>query len=168
MDAPTDQAGALSRYREGPSLLEDTVNGLPDERLDAVPAGGGWNVRKIVHHILDGDDIWKMGIKIAVGCDGAEFSLAWYWEMTQPAWGERWAYGSRSIDVSLSFLRACREHVAQLVESVPDAWNRAVLLRNRDGQMERVPVGFIIQMQSDHLAHHVQRIREILNEQEGA
>jgi hypothetical protein len=33
---------------------------------------------------------------------------------------------------------------------------------------EQVPVGFVIQMQADHLLHHVERIRAILREGGGA
>lgn len=168
MIAPEDQEGAISRYREGPSLLEDTVKGLKDDVLDAVPSGGGWTIRQIVHHVVDGDDIWKLGIKMAIGSDHAEFPLGWYQGMSQETWAVRWAYGSRSIDASLSLLKAIREHIVQLLESVPEAWNRAVLLHKRDGQIERVPVGFVIQMQGDHLVQHVQRICDILREQGGA
>jgi hypothetical protein len=168
MDAPKDQAGTISRFREGPSLLEAVVTGLKDDVLDFVPSMGGWTIRQIVHHVADGDDIWKLGIKMAMGSENAEFSLGWYGAMPQETWGDRWAYGSRPIEASLSLLKASREHIVQLLENVPDVWNRSVLLRTRDGQIERVPVGFVIQMQTDHILHHVRRIREILQEQTGA
>lgn len=168
MDAPEDRAGTLSRFREGPSLLEAVVMGLKDDVLDSVPAGGGWTIRQIVHHVVDGDDIWKLGIKMAMGTELAEFPLGWYLEVSQRTWGERWAYGSRSLDVSVALLKAIRLHILQLLENVPEAWDRAVLLRNRNGQFERIPVGFVIQMQADHLFHHVQRIRDILKERGGA
>lgn len=168
MDAPEDRAGAINRFREGPARLEAAVLGLPDDVLDFVPGGGGWTIRQIVHHVVDGDDIWKLCIKLAMGKDLAEFPLGWYSEVSQRTWGERWAYGSRSLDVSVAFLKATRMHILQLLENVPEAWNRAVLLRNRDGQIERIPVGFVIQMQADHLFHHVQRIRDILKERGGA
>lgn len=168
MDAPEDQAGAISRFREGPFLLETVVKGLHDDVLDFKPSRGGWTIRQIVHHVADGDDIWKLGIKMAMGSENAEFSLEWYGGMPQEIWGDRWAYGSRPIEVSLSLLKASREHVLQLLDSVPDVWNRAVLVRTRDGQIERVPVGFVIQMQADHVVHHLLRIREILRELDSA
>ena len=168
MDAPEDKAGAIARYREGPSRLEAAVMGLNDDILDFVPAGGGWTIRQIGHHVVDGDDIWKLGIKIAMGADQAEFALGWYSEASQQTWGERWAYGTRSLDASLALLKAIRVHILQLLENVPEVWNRAVLVRNRDGQIERIPVGFVIQMLADHLFHHVQRIRDISKEHGGA
>jgi hypothetical protein len=117
-----------------------------------------------VHHIVDGDDIWKLGIKMAMGKEQAEFSLGWYRAMSQQAWGERWGYRRRSLGPSLSLFEAVRTHILQLLECVPDAWDRAVALRRPDGEMEQVPVGFVIQMQADHVQHHIKRIHAILQE----
>lgn len=164
MDAPEDREAAISRYREGPILLEQTVMGLRDADLDARPSGGGWSIRQIVHHIVDGDDIWKLFIKMAIGDEQAEFSLRWYSSQTQEAWADRWAYSQRSIGTSLSLLKAMREHVLQLLESVPEAWNRAIVVHTPKGESEKVPVGFVIQMQADHVFHHLKRIRAILQE----
>jgi hypothetical protein len=168
MIAPEDQLGVIARYREGPALLEHAVMNLPDADLDAMPSGGGWPIRQIVHHVVDGDDIWKLGIKMAVGNEQVEFALGWYWGMSQQTWGDRWAYGRRSLGASLSLLKANRTHILQLLESVPDAWDRAVVVRKPDGEMEQVPVGFVIQMQADHVLHHIKRIRGILQERGGA
>ena len=162
MDAPGDRPGTLSRFHAGLAALEETVSGLSDVALDAEPLGGGWSVRQIVHHLADGDDIWKMAIKMAIGHDGAEFALGWYQAMTQQEWANQWAYSSRPIGASLSLLRASREHLLQVLDHIPDAWNRAVLLREPDGQIERVPVGFIVEMQAEHVFHHLRRIQEIL------
>ena len=74
MNAPEDRDGTISRYREGPALLERAVSGLRDADLDRKPSGGGWSIREIVHHIADGDDIWKMCIKMAIGNEQAEFA----------------------------------------------------------------------------------------------
>src|SRR5512140_663012 len=147
MKAPENPDRDISRYREGPDLLEQAVTGLQDSELDARPAGGGWSVREIVHHLADGDDIWKMGIKAALGNDQAEFDLGWYASQPQLTWSERWAYSRRSIGASLSLLRASREHVVQLLASVPEAWNCTVVVRTPKGGIEQVPVGCVIQMQ---------------------
>jgi hypothetical protein len=168
MNAPEDQLGVIARYREGPTLLEDAVVGLKDAVLDAIPSKGGWTIREIVHHLADGDDIWKLYIKMALGNEQSEFALGWYRAVPQQTWGERWAYSRRSIDASLSLLKATRKHILQLLERVPDAWDRAAAVRKPDGEMERVPVGFVVQMQADHVLHHLKRIRDIVREQGGA
>ena len=168
MNAPKDRQGAISRYREGPALLEEAVSGLQDADLDRRPSGGGWSIRQIVHRIVDGDDIWKGCIKMAIGNEQAEFDLTWYWSLAQETWAERWAYNQRSIETSLSLLKAIREHVLQILECVPEAWDRSVTVLTKQGEIERVPVGFVIEMQSDHVVHHVERIRAILRESAGA
>jgi uncharacterized damage-inducible protein DinB len=168
MNVPEDRDDALSRYRKGPMLLEHTVMGLRDAELDTKPSGGGWSIRQIVHHIADGDDIWKLAIKMAIGNQQPEFSLGWYRLQPQDTWADRWAYSRRSIGTSLSLLKATREHVLQLLAVVPEAWNRAVVVHTPQGQIEHVPVGFVIQMQADHVFHHVERIRAILRERGGA
>jgi uncharacterized damage-inducible protein DinB len=168
LHAPEDHDGTIARYREGPILLERAVRDLQDADLDAMPSGGGWTIRQIVHHVVDGDDIWKMCIKMAMGNEQSEFALGWYWAEPQELWGDRWAYKRRPVDVSLSLFKATRNHVLQLLESLPDAWNRSVALRTRDGEVKRVPVGFVIQMQGDHVFHHVDRIRAILRGRDGA
>lgn len=167
MNAPEDRERTISRYQEGPNILEQTVTDLQDAALDARPAGGGWSIRQIVHHIADGDDIWKLAVKMAMGNEQPELALAWYWSQTQDTWADRWAYSKRSIGPSLSLLKATREHVVQLLESVPDAWNRAVTVRTPKGEIELVPVGFVVQMQGDHVFHHLERIRAILAERGG-
>ena len=168
MNSPEDRDRTLSQFREGPILLEHTVMGLRDSELDFKPSGGGWSVRQIVHHIVDGDDIWKFGVKMAIGNEQAEFSLGWYSSQTQDTWGDRWAYKQRSIGASLSLLKAIREHVLQLLTSVPEAWDRVVVVRTQQEKIEKVTVGFVIQMQADHLFHHLERIRAILREGGGA
>jgi hypothetical protein len=41
-------------------------------------------------------------------------------------------------------------------------------VRTKDGQVERVPIGYVIQMQADHVLHHVECIRRILKDRGAA
>jgi uncharacterized damage-inducible protein DinB len=164
MKPPEDREAVLARFQEGPALLESALTGAQDVDLDAPPAQGGWTIRQIVHHVVDGDDVWKTCIKVALGNEQAEFALDWYWALPQEAWAERWAYAHRSLDVSLALLKANRSHVLQLLEQVPDAWRRSVGFRKHDGDTVRLPVGAVIEMQADHVAHHVKRILAIRRE----
>jgi len=149
---------ALQRFLEGPSTLERTLAGLREGALDRQPADGGWTIRQIVHHIVDGDDIWKTAIKMAVGSDQAEFTLAWYRSHTQREWAERWGYAQRPLAASLDLLKAMRTHIAQLLSMTPDSWTRSVSVRDAQGARELITVGFIVEMQTDHLLHHLNRI----------
>ena len=72
-------------------------------------------------------------------------------------------------DLDLSPARGLdRRHVLQLLEHVPEAWNREVNLPTPKGEVEHVPIGFVIQMQGDHVFHHVERIRSIIQERTSA
>jgi hypothetical protein len=168
MDAPDDKDSVLARYMEGPALLERALEGLGEADLDTAPATGGWTIRQIVHHVVDGDDIWKTCIKMALGNEQGEFSLPWYWALTQDEWAEHWAYARRPIEESLALLKATRNHVVQLLEHIPGAWERSAEFRKHDGQVEPVPVGAAIQINADHVEHHVKRIQEIRGELAGA
>ena len=158
MESPDDQSVILGQYAEGPQLLETAVSGLDDTELDARRPQGGWSIRQIVHHIVDGDDVWKWCIKSALGNDGAEFSLAWYWAQPQEVWADRWENATRSIDVSLSLLRANRKHVLQLLNHVPDAWSRSFKLPRSDGSVDTITVGDSVKIQVEHVTHHVKQI----------
>lgn len=163
MKSPANKDSIIARYREGPTLLERALAGLTDAELDTAPTEGGWTIRQIVHHIVDGDDLWKTCIKQALGNNQTEFSLDWYRTLSQDKWADRWAYAQRPVEVSLALLKAIRDHVMQLLEHVPDGWNRTVEFREPNGETETVPVGFVIEMQADHVAHHVKQIETILN-----
>jgi hypothetical protein len=167
MNPPEDRDSVLARYKAGAALLESALSGLRDADLDAPPSEGGWTIRQIAHHIVDGDDLWKTCIKIALGNEQAGFTLEWYWAFSQEEWADHWAYKLRSIDVSLELLKASRSHVLQLLEKVPDGWNRAVEFRKHNGEIERLAVGFVVEMQADHVEHHVKRILSIRREREG-
>ena len=167
MKAPDDQDSVLARFMEGPALLQRALAGVQDAELDAPPSQGGWTIRQIVHHIVDGDDLWKIGIKVALGNEQAEFSLDWYRTQPQEAWAEKWAYENRSLDVSLVLLRAIRNHIDQLLRQVPDGWHRSVGFRKPDWEIEWLPVGAIVEMQANHIEHHVKQIRAIRSENGG-
>jgi hypothetical protein len=63
MKSPANKNSVIARYIEGPTLLERALTGLKEADLDTAPSKGGWTIRQIVHHIVDGDDIWKTCIK---------------------------------------------------------------------------------------------------------
>lgn len=165
MKAPDDQDSVLARYMEGPALLDRALAGIQDTELDAPRSDGGWTIRQIVHHVVDGDDLWKTCIKAALGNEQAEFSLPWYWAQPQVVWARKWAYEKRSVDVSLALLRANRHHINQLLACVPDGWHRSVVFRKSSGEAERMPVGAVVEIQADHVEHHVKQIRAIRSEQ---
>ncbi|MGD8306275.1 MAG: DinB family protein [Ignavibacteria bacterium] len=167
MEAPENQKEIIELFKQGPGILEKTLEGLSDTELDYTPSNGGWTIREIVHHLADGDDLWKIYIKMALGNEQAEFTLKWYLAFPQIEWARKWNYEKRSIDESLVLLKAIRNHIIQLLEYAPDAWTMSAQFQEPNGKIEVVPVGFVIKMQADHVVHHVKRISEIRQEISG-
>ena len=167
MEPPDNQDKILELFKQGSSILENALAGLGDIELDYVPLNGGWTIRQIIHHISDGDDLWKTCIKIALGNEQAEFTRQWYAAIPQIEWAKRWNYKSRSIDESLNLFRANRDHILQLLEYASDGWSKTVQFLEPNGEVQAVPVGFVIKMQADHVDHHVKQILEIRKEISG-
>ena len=110
----------LALYADGPAQLEAAIAGLAEEDLDVAQSADTWTIRQIVHHVADGDDIWKIGIKAALGNSTGTFTLQWYWDKPQDEWVESWDYAGRDLEPSLALFRANRRHIVQ--RSMPESW----------------------------------------------
>jgi uncharacterized damage-inducible protein DinB len=141
--------------------LEAALVGLTESDLNTAQTTGTWTIRQIVHHIVDGDDIWKTCIKAALGNSEGLFHLQWYWDRPQTEWAENWRYANRSIEPSLALFRANRCHVMALIQQVPAAWEQSIRVKWPDQQEERITVGDVIEMQAGHTMGHIHDIRMI-------
>jgi hypothetical protein len=151
----------LAQYADGPALLEAALGGLTEADLDLARTDDTWTIRQIVHHIVDGDDIWKTCIKAALGNSEGLFSLQWYWDRPQTEWAETWGYAHRSIGSSLALLHANRTHIEELVRQTPNAWEKSIRLKWPDTEEERIAIGDVLEMQARHVAGHINDIRMI-------
>ena len=167
MEPPANQFEIVELFKQGPALLENALSGLSGTELDYLPSNGGWTIRQIIHHIADGDDLWKTGVRIALGNEEAEFSLKWYMAIPQTEWAKRWNYENRPVDISLELFQTNRKQILQLLEYSENGWIKSVRFQDTNGEFETVPVGVVIQMQADHVVHHVKRIMEIRKEISG-
>ncbi len=151
----------LSLYAEGPARLEAAIQGLSGADLDLAPGPEAWSICAIVHHVADGDELWKPCIKAALGNPEGWFTLQWYWDKRQMEWSQRWHYASRPLETSLALLRANRHEILELLSLTPRAWEAAILLRATDEPDERVTVGWVLDMQARHVVTHCNRIQAI-------
>ena len=148
-----------ARFADGPDLLEAAIAGLSEGELDLAESDDTWTIRQLVHHIMDGDDLWKGFIKRAAGNPGGRFDLQWYWDMPQDEWVEHWAYARRKIEPSLALFRANRAHIVQLLDHLPGAWEQSLLVRWPNGVGQRLSVAAVVEMQARHLTGHLADIR---------
>ena len=162
MSAPaTEQSDILAGYAAGPDRLEAAIAGLSAADLDLALSSDTWSIRQIVHHIADGDDLWKEFVKRAIGNPEGEFILAWYWQIGQAEWARRWAYRERAIEPSLALFRASRAHIVQLLAHRPEAWSHSLLIRWPDGEEAPTSVEWVVAMQARHVMGHLDDIRRI-------
>jgi hypothetical protein len=129
--------------------------------LDIGLSSESWTIREIIHHIADGDDLWKSFIKQALGNPGGNFSLDWYWHLPQDEWAERWSYQTREIEPSLMMLRASRSHVVQLLRHTPEAMEKSLQVCWPGGGEQEVSVGWVVEMQTQHVMGHVADVGKI-------
>ena len=153
-------AEILVLYADGPARLESALAGLTESGLDLALSADSWSIRQIIHHLADGDDIWKICIKAALGNSDGAFTLQWYWDKPQMEWSQSWKYTSRRIESSLALLRANRHHTLELIQQVPDAWEKSIRLTRPD-QEKRITVGWIVEMQARHVLEHIKDIQAI-------
>jgi hypothetical protein len=151
----------LARYADGPARLEAAITGLTDSELNLALTPDSWSIREMIHHLADGDDIWKICIKAALGNNDGLFTLQWYWDKPQMEWSKNWRYASRSIGPALDLLHANRRHILELIQLIPNALEKSIRLRWPEGQEECITVGDVIEMQARHVVDHIKDIQAI-------
>ena len=152
----------LAQYIDGLADLEKILLGLSAKELGLSLAPDSWSIRQIIHHLADGDEIWRTCIKAALGNEQGLFTLRWYWDKPQLEWSQNWHYAGRDIQLSLAILRANRRQMVELINLSPGALEKSIRLQKPDGGEEAVTVGYIIGMQGRHVLGHIEDIRRIL------
>src|SRR4030065_140866 len=122
------QQQILDRYTSGPEQLKSALLGLDDAQLDLTLSPESWSIRQLIHHIADGDYLWKEFLLRAAGDPELEFSLEWYWCLPQDDWVKRWSYAERDITPSIALLVANRQHTRDLLMQVPWLWRKRLLI----------------------------------------
>jgi hypothetical protein len=151
----------LALYANGPARLEAALVGLTEPDLNLAQTSDSWTIRQIVHHLADGDDIWKTCVKAALGNREGLFSLQWYWDRPQTEWAANWKYAARRIEPSLALLRANRRHIVELVQQTPNAWEKSTRLKWPDGEEAQITIGEVLEMQASHVVGHINDIQRI-------
>lgn len=152
----------LAQYANGPAQLESVLSGLAGSDLDWSLSADSWSIRQMVHHLADGDEIWRTCIKAALGNEQGLFTLRWYWDKHQMEWSQNWYYAGRDIELSLAVLRTNRQQMVELINLYPGAPEKSIRLQKPDGGEERITVGYIIDMQGRNVLGHIEDIKQVL------
>jgi hypothetical protein len=87
MDAETRER-LITRYAEGPAVVEAALEGASDAELDARPAPGEWTAREVVHHLADSEMTSAIRLRLLIaedrpelkGYDQEEFARILYYD----------------------------------------------------------------------------------------
>lgn len=147
-------------YLAGPSELEAALAGLSAAELDRVPTPGTWTVRQVVHHVVDGDTLWAMAIRSALGASGCTFQFDLYGGNNQ--WAAALDYAARDVLPALALFRASREHIRRLGGDLPGAYERFATMK-RGTWERRLTVAEMLEVQATHASQHVEDILRLLD-----
>ena len=157
------QIKMINDYGRCPRLLQKAIRGLADGDLDRSNRNQGWTIRQYIHHVVDGDDLWKSFIKQAIGNSKEPFELKWYWQApNQEYWSSVWEYTNRPIAPSLALFRANRAHIVQILRQVPGSLGKKLTVCWPNEPEETVSVQDVVEMQIRHVEGHIADIQAIL------
>lgn len=151
----------LQNYLHLPDQLDGAIAGLDECSLDLKQAEG-WSIRQIVHHVVDGENIWQVNLRAIVGTDGILFPFTWYFALPQDEWARRWAYDKRPLESSLALFRDSTWNLVEFLRAIPDAWNHFGRVTWPGAKKEScVTVREIVEIHLRHMDQHVCDIHAI-------
>ena len=151
----------LALFLSGAERLETALAGLSAVDLDLTDKPGEWTIRQMVHHVADDGDAWSMPLKKAIATSGALIRFEGF--PGNDAWATAMAFDKRDITHSLALIKAHRQVMAELAGYFIDAWDsRYIVIVDGQGQeVQKVTVGQIVNMVTEHLFEHVEAIEDI-------
>jgi hypothetical protein len=154
-------------YELGSTQLGIYVSALKPRVLDLSSPNGGWSIRQIVHHIVDGDTLWGLAARTAVATPGSAYSQSFYGGNNR--WAKSLDYANRPIDTALALLQANRTDLSHLVVHIPNSAERYVRVRYSDrGPYSEITVHDIFRAQATHLFQHLRDITSMVRESEAS
>lgn len=160
MDSAVEFERILGAYCACPGRLRAVLAGLAESDFDLAPDEQNWSIRQMVQHVVDGDDLWQVGLLAALG-NPPGFDLAWYWSIPQQEWAEIWAYAARPVEPALEFFEANRQRAAQILQRIPGALERQMMVRWPGERVGQISVREILEMQTRHVEGHIADIQAI-------
>ena len=116
----SERAALVARYRRGSAAVREALVGATDADLDAVPAGGGWSARQVVHHLADAETMAATRLRRLLAEDRPVIQA-----YPEEVFAARLRY-DRPVATSLAVVEAVRAASAELLELLDDDdWQRA-------------------------------------------
>lgn len=149
----------LALYARGGEDVEAALAGLSEADFDLKRAPGEWSIREIVHHLSESESLLLLTLKSALAQSGSTYVRNSY---DQAHWVEALAYRQRAVEPSVALIKATHQHLAHLMQHIPDYTERYVLLKfaDQEGEGRKLTVGQLLNVVNVHLAEHCAEIRE--------
>ena len=146
-----DRGALIARYREGPAVLEQSLEGITPEELDRRPGADQWSPREVVHHTADSEITSAVRLRRLLVEENA--MIQGYDEME---FARRLHYGERPVAPSLAAVRAARETTADILDRLSEAdWARA----GTHSESGPYSVEHWLQIYAEHCHDHADQIR---------
>lgn len=146
MATPERINSLITRYADGPRLLEAALAGVSPEELDFKPGPGDWSVREIVVHLADTDLVAASRIRYLIGEPGVTIV-----GFDQEHWGRSMNYAAQPLDAAVALFRALRTSTAAVLRQAPaSVWEHAGMHTKYGTQTLEWIVGHF----GDHLDAH--------------
>ena len=110
----------LEKYLRLPDGLEAVIADLDESDLD-LRLESGWSIREYICHLVEGEQLWQINLRMIIGLNGAEFPMTWYPKHSQMEWSECWVYDKRCIQVLLDQYRADTQYLVDILKNLPDS-----------------------------------------------
>ena len=151
----------LEEYRKLPEQLEACLDGLSEADLD-FSLENGWSIRQYACHLVEGEQLWQINLRVIIGLNGAKFPFTWYPEHSQDEWAELWVYGKRSLEVMLEQYRADTRYLVDILKNLPDVWEHYGRVTWPGNEVEsQYSVRDIVEINLEHIDMHAKDIRAI-------
>ena len=157
----------LNGYARGPELLSSALEDIPDDRLGLALDEENWSIRAIIHHIVEGDDLFVPFIKQALGGLGGVYRMNWYFQLSQIEWGKRWGFDKREIGSAQALFKAKREHTCGILSGVDTPWEFKLSITWPGNDPIEYSIPEIMEIQIHHLNEHLGEIQDILQFHQG-
>lgn len=144
----------LQTYEAGPSKLRQSLAGLTEQDLRAIPApewnSGAWTIQQVVLHIVDTDLVFADRMKRVIAEDNPTL-LAF----DEQKWTDALHYQDQSVENAVVLLEGIRRQMASIFRQLPKpAFNRFGT-HNTAGKKT---LADLIRSAANHLDHHVKFI----------
>jgi hypothetical protein len=150
----------ITRYREGPEVVEHVVVGLSDEELDHEPADGGWSARTVVHHLADSEMMSAARLRLLLAEDAPVIQ-----GYDENELARRLHYDTRPLGPSLAALRAARESTAAVLALLSEEdWSRS----GSHTESGDYSVEMWLEIYAEHAHDHVGQIERAVAEARGS